>query len=288
MLLETSLFGISMNGFSSNQFSVDPQRCIRCGECVNDCPVNILVLGDTLPYTTEGKEGDCIGCQHCLSVCPTGAVSVLGLHPDDSVDLTEVQLPSLDQMEVMVKGRRSVRRYVDENVDSFLIRRLLDMANYAPSGRNDRQVCFSVIDNRDVMNRFREETLEGLAHLVQHNALPLGYELFADIVSGWSMYQVDVLFRWAPHLVVVSVPEGAASPEPDGLIALSQFDMAARSAGLGTLWNGLVKMAITLVPELRVVLKIPDNHLVIFAMCFGKPDISYARCPQYDAEIQIV
>lgn len=277
-----------MNNFRSNQFSVDPQRCIRCGECVSDCPVNILMLGDTLPYVAEGKEGDCIGCQHCLSVCPTGAASVLGLHPDDSVDLSDAQLPSLEQMEVMLKGRRSVRRYIDENVDRDLIRRLLEMANYAPSGRNDRQLSFSVIENREVMNRFREQTLDGLSHLVQHNALPPGYELFADIVSGWSMYQVDVLFRWAPHLVVISVPEGVASPESDGVIALSQFELAARSAGLGTLWNGLVKMAISLVPDLRVELKIPDNHQVIFAMCFGKPDISYARCPQYETDIRRV
>lgn len=282
------LSGNIMNVYGSNRFGVDPKRCIRCGECVSDCPVNILVLGDTTPYVSEGKADDCIGCQHCLSVCPTAAVSVLGHHPDDSFDLVDAQFPTLDQMEAMLKGRRSVRRYVDEDVDPVLIRRLLELANYAPSGRNDRQLRFSVIDDRSVMNRFREQMLEGLSHLAQHNALPPGYELFADIVSGWSMYRVDVLFRWAPHLVVVSVPQGIASPESDGIIALSQFEMAARSAGLGTLWNGLVKMAIRLVPEMRVVLKIPDDHLVIFAMCFGRPDISYARCPQYEADIHEV
>lgn len=277
-----------MNRSSTIRFNVDPQRCIRCAECINDCPVNILVLGDTTPYVEQGKEDECIGCQHCLCVCPAGAVSVLGLHPDRSMDLTETPLPSQGQMESMLKGRRSVRRYIDENVEPFLIRRLVEVANYAPSGRNDRQLCFSVIDNRDTMNRFREQTLDGLSNLVQHNALPPGYELFADIVNGWSMYQVDVLFRWAPHLVVASVPEEAASPEPDGIIALSQFEMAARCAGLGTLWNGLVKMAITLVPDLRVALKIPDNHQVVFTMCFGKPAVSYARCPQYEVNIKIV
>jgi len=277
-----------MNTIGSNLFSVDPRRCIRCGECVNDCPVNILELGDTTPYVTDGRAGDCIGCQHCLCVCPTGAISVLGLNPDESLDLVSASLPTLDQLEVMLKGRRSVRRYADEGVDPALIRRLVGIAGYAPSGRNNRRLSFSVIDNRAAMQRFRERTLDGLSDLVRRNALPPGYELFDAIVDGWSRYQADVLFRWAPHLVVASAPETAASPEPDGIIALGQFEMAAVSAGLGTLWNGLAKMAITLLPELRVELNIGDDYRVIFAMCFGRPDISYARCPQYETVIRSV
>ena len=73
-----------MDQFNENQFHVDPAKCIRCGECVNECPVNILVIGDTVPFVADGRSGDCTGCQHCLAVCPEGAVSVLGLNPDDA------------------------------------------------------------------------------------------------------------------------------------------------------------------------------------------------------------
>jgi len=277
-----------MNISGSSQFSVDPQRCIRCGECVNDCPVNILVLGDVLPQVAEGNEGDCIGCQHCLSICPAGAVSVCGLHADDSVEYSGAALPSLAAVETLLKGRRSVRRYLDENVDPALIRRLVQVAAYAPSGRNDRGLCFSLIDERETMDRFRKRALEGLGNLVENNALPTGYEFFGDIVNGWSTYQVDVLFRWAPHLVVVSAPESNSSPEPDGIIALSHFETAASCAGLGTLWNGFVKITLTLVPELRTMLNIDDDYRPVFAMCFGKPDVEYARCPQYVADIRTV
>ena len=68
-----------MDQINENQFLVDQEKCIRCGECVNECPVNILVLGDSVPFVADGRNGDCIGCQHCLAVCPEGAVSVLGL-----------------------------------------------------------------------------------------------------------------------------------------------------------------------------------------------------------------
>lgn len=277
-----------MDQFNENQFHVDPAKCIRCGECVNECPVNILVIGDTVPFVADGRSGDCIGCQHCLAVCPEGAVSVLGLKPEDSYQLDGTEMPSYLQLDRLLRGRRSVRRYLDEDVDSTVIGKLLQTAYHAPSGRNDRRLSFSVIDRREVMNRFREQTYDGLSELVKNNELPAGYEFFVDIVNGWTMYQVDVLFRWAPHLVVATAPIDSPSAEVDTIIALGHFEIAAQGLGLGTLWNGLAKMSISLLPKLKIPLKVPDQTLIGFTMSFGKPEVSYARSVQYEPLIRIV
>jgi nitroreductase len=181
-----------------------------------------------------------------------------------------------------------VRRYIDEDVDSTVIGKLLQTAYHAPSGRNDRRLSFSVIDRREVMNRFREQTYDGLSELVKNNELPAGYEFFVDIVNGWTMYQVDVLFRWAPHLVVATAPIDSPSAEVDTIIALGHFEIAAQGLGLGTLWNGLAKMSISLLPELKIPLKIPDQNLIGFTMSFGKPEVSYARSVQYEPLVRIV
>ena len=141
---------------------------------------------------------------------------------------------------------------------------------------------------REVMNRFRQQTYDGLSELVKTGDLPAGYEFFVDIVNGWKMYEVDLLFRWAPHLVAATVPIASTSPEADGIIALSHFEIAAQSVGLGTLWNGLVKMSITLLPELKVPLNIPEDNLLVFTMSFGKPAVNYARCVQYSPQIRVV
>jgi len=277
-----------MDQFNENKFHVDPAKCIRCGECVNECPVNILVIGDTVPFVADGRSGDCIGCQHCLAVCPEGAVSVLGLKPEDSYQLDGTEMPSYLQLDRLLRGRRSVRRYIDEDVDSTVIGKLLQTAYHAPSGRNDRRLSFSVIDRREIMNRFREQTYDGLSELVKNNELPAGYEFFVDIVNGWTMYQVDVLFRWAPHLVVATAPIDSPSAEVDTIIALGHFEIAAQGLGLGTLWNGLAKMSISLLPELKIPLKVPDQTLIGFTMSFGKPEVSYARSVQYEPLVRIV
>jgi nitroreductase/NAD-dependent dihydropyrimidine dehydrogenase PreA subunit len=277
-----------MDQVKGTQFEVDQMRCIRCGECVNECPVNILVIGDSIPFIADGRSGDCIGCQHCLAVCPEGAVSVLGLRAEDSFQLDTNDMASYLQIDRLLRGRRSVRRYRDENVDTALIENLLESAFHAPSGRNDRGLSFSVINRREVMDQFRQQTYEGLAEVVKNGELPSGYEFFVDIVNGWKTFDVDLLFRWAPHLVVATAPINSSSPEADGIIALSHFELAAQSVGLGTLWNGLVKMSLTLLPDLKNLLQIPDDNLVAFTMSFGKPAVSYARSVQYEPVIRVV
>jgi Fe-S-cluster-containing hydrogenase component 2 len=271
-----------------HQFQVDQHKCIRCGECVNECPVNILVIGDQTPFVADGREGDCIGCQHCLAVCPEGAVSVLGLRPADSIVLPGTELPSFEQIDRLIRGRRSIRRYRDVPVDQAIIEKLLQTAFHAPSGRNDRQVSYSVVGSREAMQRIREQVFDGLSELISQQNLPAGYEFFVDIVNGWKMYQADVLFRWAPHLVVASAPKDSPSGETDGIISLSYFEIGAQTYGVGTLWNGLVKMALKLLPDVRTALRIPEDNWVAFTMSFGWPDVSYARSVQYEAQLRII
>ena len=56
-------------------FKVDESLCVSCGACVKDCLHQALRM-DTYPVMVD--EGHCIRCQHCLAVCPTGAVSIMG------------------------------------------------------------------------------------------------------------------------------------------------------------------------------------------------------------------
>ncbi len=277
-----------MRQFVNHQFQVDQHKCIRCGECVNECPVNILVIGDRTPFVADGRDGDCIGCQHCLAVCPQGAVSVLGLRPADSYILDGAELPTFVQIDRLVRGRRSVRRYREDGVPRAMIEKLLQTAFHAPSGRNDRQVSYSVVSNREAMQRIREQAFDGLSELISKQELPAGYDFFVDIVNGWKMYQADVLFRWAPHLVVACAPEDSPSGEADGIISLSYFEIVAQTYGIGTLWNGLVKIAIRLLPDVRAALTIPEDNRVAFAMSFGWPDVSYARSVQYAPQLRII
>jgi len=115
----------------------------------------------------------------------------------------------------LVRGRRSVRRYRNENVDSTLVRTLLSAAANAPSGVNSRQLTFTVIDDKEVMQRFRETALIKLKVAAENGRLPAQFAYLQQAVPAWFEHKVDVLFRGAPHLLIVSASPAAVCPQED-------------------------------------------------------------------------
>lgn len=263
-------------------FAVNDQACTSCGLCAADCPARIIAMADGGgPAIAPEKEAACYRCQHCLAICPTAALSILGLKPENSRPLAG-SYPAPEQVEMLIKGRRSVRRYLDENLEPALIRRLLEVAWYAPTGINSRQVHFTVVDDKAAMARLRTEVMAGLGRLVRSNALPEGLGFFADFVRLWEEQGVDTLFRGAPHLLVASAPQQVVTPLQDCLIALSYFELYAQANGVGTVWDGLAKLAINdLVPETRRRLGIPEDHQIGYCMAFGRSAVRYARTVQH-------
>jgi hypothetical protein len=53
---------------------VKQEKCISCGACINDCPV------DAIAYNKSGKakidKKICISCSKCISVCPVSAIGI--------------------------------------------------------------------------------------------------------------------------------------------------------------------------------------------------------------------
>jgi nitroreductase/NAD-dependent dihydropyrimidine dehydrogenase PreA subunit len=263
-------------------FIVSEQACTRCGLCVGDCPARIIAMAEgSFPTILPEKEGACYRCQHCLAICPTAALSILGVKPEECRMLAG-NYPGPDQLETLIKGRRSVRRYKEDNLEPELMQRLLDVAWHAPTGVNSRDVLFTVVDSRDRLFVLRQEVMDGLGVLVRENRLPEQLAFFANFVRLWEEKKVDIIFRDAPHLLIATAPGGGASPIPDCLIALSYFELFAQSLGVGTLWNGLAKWSMfDLLPCMRKRLGIPDDHVIGYPITFGMPAVRYFRTIQH-------
>lgn len=271
-----------METLTDLSFSVAPERCNRCGRCVADCPARILKLPAEGPVQLILEKSDrCYQCQHCLAICPHGAISILGRSPAASLTLAG-NLPSPQSMEVLLRGRRSNRSYKPENVPSEQIRELLEIASAAPTGRNSRGVCWTVIDDRSKLAVFRDKLLNGIEKAVAEGTLPPRCAAFADYPRAWKEDHIDILFRGAPHFVITSAPRDVATPQVDGVIALSYFELLANTRGIGTVWDGLAYWAITgIVPEAREWLGIPEDHVISYCMAFGVPKVPFQRTVQH-------
>ncbi len=265
------------------QFVVDEAKCLRCGECARDCVANIIRLtGEDIPYIQVEDEANCLRCQHCLAVCSEGAVSIFGLDPADSVPLMADSFPPLENMLNLVRGRRSMRHYQDENVDAGLLRRLLEALGNVPTGVNRMALTFSIIDDKEAMRRFRDKAYRLIADALETGSVPDHVKtLFQGASDAWRERGEDRVFRGAPHLLIVSAGPDSACPQEDVALALAYFELTAQCAGLGTVWCGIVKWALETIPALREAAGIPPGHSH-YALLFGLPAVQYSRTVQRD------
>lgn len=261
------------------QFSIDTERCIQCGECAQDCPAEIIELDE---YPKIIDESRCIRCQHCLAVCPTAALSILGKDPDESRAL-KGNVPQQERLAVLIKGRRSVRRYKDENVPPEMIDSLLNTVWHAPTGVNAQKLLFTVINDKEVMQEFRKEVYSRLAeHVVpEEDSGSYAMRFLQRAVKAHTQSGKDIIFRGAPHMLAVSASTDSPCPVQDTHIALTYFELMAQAMGLGTLWNGMLTWTINdILPDLRPRLGIPDSHQLGYVMVFGNPAVEYHRTVQ--------
>ncbi len=49
---------------------IDPEKCVACGSCIGECPVEAIKEGDV--YTIDADA--CIDCGACEATCPNEAI----------------------------------------------------------------------------------------------------------------------------------------------------------------------------------------------------------------------
>jgi Fe-S-cluster-containing hydrogenase component 2 len=296
------------------RFTVQENRCDGCGLCVLDCPAGIIAQsggkGDgvekgtvpicaqhpsgrsgkwglspfpppSTPHVAPEDEKKCFQCRHCLAVCPTAAISVFGVNPDDSLPVSPDVWPRFEQMTHLLRGRRSVRQYHDRNVDPALIDRLLATVANAPTGVNSRLLTFRAIDDREQMQRLREKVMQALVEAARTGRIPPRLTHFHNAISAYVDRGADVIFRGAPHALIISARPQAPCAAEDVTIALAYFELLAQTAGLGTLWCGFLKLAFETLPELKSLVALPPDHHY-YPMLFGPPAVRYVRTVQRD------
>lgn len=54
--------------------TVDKDKCVGDGECVDVCPVDVYELNDG--KADPVNEEECLGCESCVEVCEQNAITV--------------------------------------------------------------------------------------------------------------------------------------------------------------------------------------------------------------------
>ena len=275
-------------------FKVDSAKCIGCAHCVSVCTGMVLRMKDghpeMKPFERFGWSG-CWRCQHCLAVCPTGAVSIFGKRPEDSLPKPSPQIT--EDMERLVAMRRSCRRFIGKNVDKAVIGRILAAMENAPTGGNAQNVEYTVVEDIDALDKIWSVAYTRMEENAARGIYSSGFSpsLYNTMKrSEADLRKDDMLFCGAPHLFVAhlkAVGRWKSDAIADCNIASAYFELLCNAFGLGTIMMSYSASVIQDVPEARQMLGIPEDHYMGIIIGFGYPEIPYQRGVQKDRKRKI-
>ncbi|MBI9075236.1 MAG: nitroreductase family protein [Desulfatibacillum sp.] len=265
--------------------AVDPEKCNRDGICVTECPVAGISFPDrdAVPAPGPGLEQTCLGCGHCVAVCPTGALTHRDVPLEDCPEIRKDLVINQDQAEQFLRSRRSIRVYKDKSAPREVLQQLVDMAHYAPTAHNDQEVHFTVIEDKEEVKMLTGMVIDWMRATLKADKA-LGEKMFFHMfVGAWDM-GFDALCRSAPHMVLAHTEHGK-SPfshyyPVDCASALAYLELAAPTLGLGTYWNGMFMAAALSCEPLRKALNLPKDHRLNGVLMLGYPKFKYHRLPK--------
>ena len=201
----------------------------------------------------------------------------------------------IQELEKIIKGRRSIRRWKSQDVPDELLRKAVELATWAPNGGNFQGWRFVVIKNRQV--------IENMANAVQ---------AVADKIGSWPESAAwpeemerarknAAYFRNAPVCIATFVGRyqspidkalevrGASDPEAGEIrafrrtaptsiqsiaAAVTTLLLVFQQMGLGAVWLGAPQMA---TKEITALLTVPAGMDLTSLIAVGYPDESPRR-----------
>lgn len=273
---------------------VDGDLCTRCGECVAVCASELLVMTES--GATPKDSGSCLACGHCVAVCPVAAITLTGVEPAEFVELlSEEEAAKVEQVRDLLRRRRSVRNYRDEQVPEEVIGQLIRDGALAPSAMNEQAWHFVVIRDPEHLRRIRGQIVKTISRLLKMldrriNLIILRLMLGAASVN-MLMEKRNTLRRlveahergedrilWnAPTLIVVHSPRDDDVVTESSHYAVANIMAMATAMGLGTCLIGFATEVAKRDRTLSEYLQVPDGHSVDAALVVGYPAVEYLR-----------
>ncbi len=258
---------------------IDQATCNQCGLCAAECPEHLIELKDgKYPQPIALADVACIDCGHCVAICPTGSLSQRAA-PGAKAPVIQAALKvSPEQCDQLLKSRRSVRIFKKDPVPRDVIARLIETARYAPTGHNNQEVEWLVIDSRKELDKIEELGIGWINWTIQNQPQLAAMFNMPQLLKD-QQAKHNVFLRGAPVLVVTHAVKEQALAMTDSATALGYLDLAANTQGLGTCWAGFVYIMANAFPPVKAAIALPEGHVAYGCMMLGYNQHKFSRIP---------
>jgi nitroreductase/NAD-dependent dihydropyrimidine dehydrogenase PreA subunit len=260
-------------------FQVNTETCNRDGICAACCPAGIIALSDEgYPEPVQGADELCIRCGHCVAVCPKASLTHRDMPVEQCPPVDHGLIPGPEQCEHLFRTRRSIRTYRDETPDPDRIRRLIEIARYAPTGHNCQCVEWAVLGDRQELHNLAGLVVDWMRWMLENMPQAAKGMHMDKTIARWENGE-DVIFRGAPMLVLAHANKDLPPAPAACTIAAAYLELAATAMGLGGCWAGYFMAAAGSYEPLQEALPLPRGNKCFAAMMIGRPRYRYQRLP---------
>ncbi|MBU3101065.1 MULTISPECIES: nitroreductase family protein [Clostridium] len=249
--------------------TVNEERCIKCGQCIKECPSYVLKMGEKGPEEVENSN--CIACGHCVAVCPKDAIDNKKTPVAEQIDAKDFPKLNAEQAEHFLRARRSIRSYKEKSVSREELTKLVDIARLAPTGSNSQGISFIVVEDRKVVEKAVELTIR----MIEKSPLK---DSLKGLIRMYREDGVDTILRGAPNLIMATADKGYSNGRGNSISCLTYLELFAPSLGLGTCWAGFFEYCAAMKgsPMLKLF-NIPEGKTITAAVMVGYPKYTYKK-----------
>lgn len=272
--------------------TIHAESCIKCGRCVRVCPSVIFEQEKVGLPVTVSKPENCILCGHCVAACPTGSVIHADFPSERVHPIDYAALPTPDQVELLIRSRRSDRALTKRAVPQEMLDRILAAADRAPTASNARGLAYTLVTDPVVLRQITEFTLGVFDRVVRRVTNPLVKpwlsRLMPDIYRYVPAFKKmgreyaegrDRILRGATAVIVIHASDKSRFASEDANLAYQNASLMAQSLGVSQVYMGFVLTAVRQDKgkTLSKILGLHDRHIAAI-MALGMPEF---RFPNY-------
>ena len=270
--------------------SIKDDCCIRCRRCEKACPAGIFAWNEGNMLVQ--KEQFCIGCGHCAAICPSHAV-VHTLFPPDTVhEYAAGDLPTPEQVELLLKSRRSNRSFTSKSIPEDILLRIIDAAYAAPTAQNIRSVQVVAVTDPVMLYTISALTVDSFAKAAKKLENPfIKLLLHRQMASVYAMIpkfkamhrklhdgKGDPVLHRARAVLFFCAPPDSRFGYADCNLAYQNASLMAESLGVSQFYTGFVLSGMKQDKKNQLIKTLNLTDVKIFAgMALGMPSFRFER-----------
>ncbi|MDR0722493.1 MAG: nitroreductase family protein [Treponema sp.] len=168
----------------------------------------------------------------------------------------------------IIKSRRSIRNFSDEQIKQEELDVILEAGMYAPSAAGKQAWHFTVVQNQQILDEIASE------------AKKIFRSMDIEFLQNLGANEQFHPFFHAPTVIIISGAVNSIAPNSDCAVAAQNMMLAAESLHIGSCWISAAAV-ITQTEEGKEIIKklgLPEGHAPFNSVALG-----YKKAERHDA-----